>query len=187
MRTLTPRERRLVALGLLVLALGLGWLGIVQPLIAGFFDRAAERQQLRMALQRDDRIAAALPLWRQAADAQRRSEARFAIFAPSEALAVENLKGRLEHVAADEGYALGPVEDLQADAPVGATRIRADMTLGLTQLTHTLRRLENEGAYVVVDYLSITADEALIVGRLSPLRVRLELTAAYRPSPPRSP
>ena len=187
MRPLTPRERRLVAIGLLVLAVGVVWLGVVAPLVGGFFDRAAERAQLIATLQRNRRVVAALPVWRRAAEAQRNSVQRFAIVAPSEPLAVESLKERLEHLAADEGFAIGSVEDLQADAPAGAIRVRADMTLNLTQLCDTFRRLENEGAYVVVDYFSVSADQALLAGRLAPMGVRLELTAAWRSTRPRSP
>jgi hypothetical protein len=56
------------------------------------------------------------------------------------------------------------------------------MQLSLAQLCDSLRRLETEGAYVIVDYLSISADRALSTGHLSPIDVRLELTAAYAPT-----
>ncbi|MGI9168952.1 MAG: hypothetical protein ACR2FH_02080 [Caulobacteraceae bacterium] len=46
----------------------------------------------------------------------------------------------------------------------------------------SLRRLETEGPHVVVEYLAVTADRALATGRSSPLAVRLEISAAYRPS-----
>ncbi len=182
MRALSLRERRLVALALLVTAILLVWLVLIGPLVGGFFDRAAERDQLRATIQRNERLMSALPVWRAAADAQRRSAARFAIFAPSEQLAVEALKERMQHLAADEGFTITGIEDLQADAPSGMIRVRADMTLNLTQFCETLKRLESEGAYVVVDYLSISADRALVSGRASPMDVRLELTAAYRPT-----
>jgi Tfp pilus assembly protein PilO len=186
MRALTARESRLVAVGLLVLALALGWLVVIRPLVGGFFDRAAEREQLLNTLRRNHRLEAALPALRAAADAQRASAARFSLAAPSEETAVESLKERLIHLAADEGFAVGGVEDLQANAAQGTVRIRADMTLTLSQLTDTMKRLESEGAYVVVDYISISADRAFAAGRLSPMDVRLELTAAWRPAGPRS-
>jgi general secretion pathway protein M len=187
MKPLTSRERRLVAIGLLILAIGVVWLAIIGPLAGGFVDRAAERAQLQATLKRNRGLIAALPVWRRAAEAQRASSQRFVIGAPSETLAVEALKERLEHLAADEGFAIASVDDLQADAPAGTVRVRADMTLNLTQLVDTFRRLESEGAYVVVDYLSISADRALAAGRLSPMGVRIELTAAWRSSRPRSP
>ena len=187
MRPLSPRERRMSAIGLLVLAIALAWLAVIGPLVGGFVDRAAEREQLKATLLRNRKIMAALPVMRAAAEVQRAGEPRFVISAPSESLAVEILKERLRHLAADEGFSLASVEDLQADAPAGTVRVRADMTVGLRQLTDTVRRLESEGAYVVVDYLSISADRALAVGRLAPMAVRLELSAAYRPTRARAP
>jgi len=185
-RPLSLRERRLAALGLLALALALTWLLLVGPLVGGFFDRAEQRRELQMTLQRNERLMAALPAWRTAAEAQGRSAARFAIAAPSEQLAVEVLKERLTRLATDEGFSVTATQDLQADAPTGLVRIRSDMTLSLPQFADTVRRLESEGAYVVVDYLSISADRAAAAGRLSPMDVRLELTCAWRPLRPRS-
>ena len=181
MRPLTARERRLIAVGGLVLAVGLVWLLIVGPLIGGFVDRAAERRRLATAYQLNARLIAALPVMRAAAEAQRATAPRFAVIAPSEALAAEAVKQRLRRVATDEGFTLGAVEDLQADAPAGAVKLRADMTLTLTQLYETVRRLQSEDAYVVVDYVSVTADRSLAAGRLAPLDVRLELGADWRP------
>jgi hypothetical protein len=187
MRQLTLRERRLIAIGVLVLAIGLVYFVVIYPLAVGFMDRAAQRRQLNLTLQRDARIISALPIWRQAAEAQRRSGPRFAIAAPSDSLAAEILKEKVEHLAADDGFVLNAVDDLQAEAPPGMIRVRADMTLSLTQLTDTIRRLENEGAYVFVDYLTISADQAYVAGRLSPIHARLELTAAHRSLGPRTP
>ena len=180
MRPLNPRERRLLAVGLLLGAMAVVWLGIIAPLVGGFFDRAAERRQLLATYQRNQRIMASIPVWRAGAAEQRRGAPRFAIIAPSEQLAVENLKERLLRLANDEGFTVTAMQDLQAGAPNGKVRVRADLQLSLTQLYESLRRLETEGSYVVVEYLSISADRALQTGRLSPMAVRLEVTAAWR-------
>jgi general secretion pathway protein M len=179
---LTPRERRLLAVGLLLLAIGIVWLAVVGPLVGGFVDRAQERRDLWAAHRRNERLIASLPALRATAEAQRRIAPRFAAAAPSEAAATEVFKDRLRHVAADEGFAVKAIEDLPADSPTGAVKIRADLTLTLTQLVETVRRLQSEDAYVVVDYLSVTADRSLATGRLAPLDVRLELTSAWRPT-----
>jgi hypothetical protein len=179
---LTGRERRLVALGLLVLAIGLFWLVVVGPLVGGFVDRAAERRDLRAAYQRNVRLVASLPALRADAERQARTAARFAIAAPSESLAVEALKERLQRLAADQGFVVKTIDDLQADAPPSSIRIRTDLTLTMTQLCETVRRLQTEDAYVAVDYLSVSADRSFAAGRLEPLDVRLELSAAWRPT-----
>jgi general secretion pathway protein M len=183
MNPLTPRERRLLAIGILAAVIGLLWLGLLQPLVGGFFDRAGQRRQLEDSYLRNERLIAALPTWRAAAEAQRRDAGRFAILAPAESAAADLLKDRIQRLAADEGFPVKGVEDLQADAGPGAIRVRADVTLTLTQLYETLRRLENEGAYVAIDYLSVSADAATASGRSGPVDVRLELSAAWRPGP----
>jgi len=180
MKPMTLRERRLVAIGLLVLAVGAAYLVILGPLVGGFIDRAAQKRDLRESYKRDERLVASLPALRAAAEAQRATASRFAVVAPSEALAVEALKERLQRISTDEGFAVRAVTDMQADAPQGAIKVRADLTLTLTQLYETLHRLQNEDAYVVVDYISISADRSLATGRLAPIDVRLELQTPWR-------
>lgn len=182
MRPLTARERRLVALGLLVLAIGLFWLAVIGPLVGGFFDRAQERRDLWTAQRRNERLIGSMPALRAAAEAQAKLASRFAVSAPSEAAASEAFKDRLRRLATDEGFTVKAIEDLPADGPPGAVKVRADLTLTLNQLYETVRRLQSEDAYVVVDYLSVTADRSLAAGRLAPLDVRLELDSAWRPT-----
>jgi len=181
-RPLQPRERRLVAIGLLVAAAAALWLAVVSPLVGGFFARAAERRALIATYARNQRTLAQAATWRAAADQQRLSAPRFAIPAASQQLAAEALKARLLKLAADEGFTISALSDLAADSPTGEIRLRCDLQLTLTQLYDSLRRLETEGTYVVVDYLAISADQALASGRSSPLAVRLEVTAAWRPA-----
>ena len=182
MRPLAPRERRLLAIGLLVAALAVAWLAIVAPLVGGFAARAAERRELIAAYQRNRGVMASVAAWRALGEQQRKSAPRFAVAAPSELLATETLKERLVKLAADEGFTVVAISDLAADAPAGKIRLRADLQLTLTQLYESLKRLETEGPYVVVEYLAISADRAVAAGRSSPLAVRLEITAAWRPA-----
>ena len=181
MREMSAREQRLVAVALLVCVVALMWLAIVGPIVDGFSRRAAERDQLQSLLQRNERLIAAAPAWRAEADRQRRSADRFSINAPSERLAAEVLKARIQRLAADEGFNITAIQDQEGAAAPGEVRVRADEELTLTQLCDSLRRLETEGAYVVVDFLSISADRALVSGHEAPLDVRLEFTEAYRP------
>ena len=182
MRPLTARERRLLALGLLVLAIGLVWLVVIGPFVGGFVDRAHERRELWATHQRNDRLIGSLPALRTLAEAQRRLAPRFEMAAPSEAAASEAFKDRLRRVATDEGFVVRGIEDLPTDLPPEVVKVRADFTLTLTQLHETLRRLQSEDAYVVVDYISVSADRSLAAGRLAPLDVRLELSTAWRPT-----
>ena len=181
MRPLTARERRLLALGLLVLAIGLLWLAVIGPLVGGFIDRSRERRDLWATHQRNERLIGSMPALRAMAEAQGRLAPRFAMAATSEAAASEAFKDRLRRLSTDEGFTIKAIEDLPAAGPAGAVKVRADLTLTLTQLYETVRRLQSEDAYVVVDYLSVSADRAVATGRLAPLDVRLELTSDWRP------
>jgi len=181
MRPLSAREQKLLALALLVGAVALVWLAIVQPVVGGFSARAAERERLTQTWRRNDRLIAAMPAWRAASEQQRLTASRFSIDAPSERLAAEALKARIQQLAADEGFNVTGVEDVSDQAKPGEVRVRADGELTLTQLCDSLRRLETEGAFVIVDFIAISADRAAASGREAPLDVRLELSAAYRP------
>jgi len=181
-KPLQPRERRLVAIGLLMAAVAVAWLAIISPLVGGFFARAAERRELIDTYARNQRTMAQIATWRALADQQRASAPRFAIAATSQQLAAETLKARLIKLAADEGFTVSALSDLAADAPTGKIRLRCDLQLTLPQLYDSLRRLETEGTYVVIEYLAVSADQALASGRSSPVAVRLEITAAWRPA-----
>ena len=186
MRPLSARERRLVAVALLLAAFALAWFVVVGPFVGGFFDRAAQRRELEAEYQRDLRIMASIPVWRQAAERQRASAPRFAISAQSGQLAVEALKEHLSALATEEGFQITAMQDLDADTPSGEAKVRADLQPNLTQLQESLRRLETEGPYVV-EYLSVSADRALATGHSARLAVRLEISAAWRPPRSRTP
>jgi general secretion pathway protein M len=167
-------------LGLLAALVAVVWFALIGPFVGGFFDRAEERRSLALQYQRNERIAASMPVWRAMAQAQRLSASRFAIVAPSEELAAESLKERILHLGQDEGFNVAAVQDLQANAAAGTVKVRADLQISLTQLIASLKRLQTEAPYVVVDYVSISADRALATGRSSLLAARLEVSADYK-------
>jgi hypothetical protein len=180
MRPLSARERRLVAIALLLAVVAVVWFLIVGPFVGGFFDRAAERRELIASHQRNQKTMASIPIWRKAAEAQRRHAERYAIPAQSEQLAVEALKEHLASLATNEGFQITAIQDLDPDSPAEEAKVRVDLQITLTQLNESLRRLETEGPYVV-EYLSVSADRALATGRSSRLLVRLEVGAPWRP------
>jgi hypothetical protein len=187
MRRLTERESKLVAVGLLVAAIAAVWLGVVSPLVGGFVDRRHQRQELVQAYVRDRRVLAGIPVWRSEAEEQRRTAGRFAVQATSQAQATEVLKERITKLAADEGGVMKAVQDTQVDANSPTVRVRADLQLTLSQLYESLKRLETEEPYVVVEYLAVDAVHASETGGAAPLDVRLEVSADWRAAAPRQP
>jgi type II secretory pathway component PulM len=180
MRPLSQRESRIVAVGLLLVALAAVWFGLLQPLVGGFFDRADTRAMLRETYARNQRVLAGISAWREKADEQKASASRFAIVAQTETLAAELLKQRLNKLATDEGGAVQAISTIQGDAAPGWVRVRADLQLTMGQLNKSLVRLEREAPYVVVGYLSVAADRAAKSGHLATMDVRIEVSAPVR-------
>jgi general secretion pathway protein M len=185
MKPLEPRERKLVAVGLLVGAVAVTWLGVIAPLVGGAQARSERRQELLARYQANQRLMAALPSLRAEALVQRRSAALYQITAPTETLATEALRQRLSQALTDAGGTVTAVQPIQSDVPRGWISVRADARINLTQLLASLRRLENEPPYVVVDYASLGAERALLTGHAAPLDVRLQVSALVHAAPPR--
>lgn len=185
MRALAPRERRIVALGLLAGVLALVWLALISPVLDGFDARARRREELLAQYQANQRLLAAMPGLTRTATEQRRTAALYQITAPSAGVAAEALKQRLASTLAAAGGTVGAVQQVQAGAPAGWVSVRADAQISLTQLVASIRQLENEAPYVVVQYISVGADRAASSGHAAPLDVRLQVSALFHPAAPR--
>ena len=182
MRPLQPRERQIVAVGILILIIVIVWFGLVQPIIGGFIARAEERNDLLVAYQRNERVLTGISVWRSKADEQKDTQAQYAIVAPTKVLAVENLKQRLNRTVANVGGTVQAISELPAQPSEGWVRVRVDLQLTMSQLYKSLNRLENEAPYVVVGYVSVVADRAVQTGHLATMDVRLEVSAPVRTS-----
>ena len=184
MKPLQPRERKIVAIGILVAILAVLWFALIDPIVVGFIGRAEERSELTATYQRNERVLAGIATWRAEADEQKATERQYAIVAPTRALAVENLKQRLNRMAESQGAVVQTISELPAEAPEGWVRVRVDLQLTMSQLYKSLNRLENEAPYVVVGYVSVVADRATQTGHLATMDVRLEVSAPVRVNQP---
>ena len=181
MTRLTQRERKVTAVGILVAVVAAAWLGIIDPVIGGFLDRADEREALLDQYARNQRLLAGIPLWRAQAQEQARTQRSYALAAPTRALAVETLRARVAQMAAGGGQ-VASVRALDAGTPSGWVRIRADLHLSMEQLYQGLQRLERGEPYVVVEYLSVGADRASDTGHLEVMDVRIDVAAPFAAS-----
>jgi general secretion pathway protein M len=182
MRPLAPRERRIVALALLVAVVALAWLALVSPLLDGFHDRAQRRAELLVQYQADRRLLGSVSALERAAADQRRGGYLYQITAPSANVAADALKDRVGATLTAAGGAVGSTQQVQAGVPPGWVSARVDAQIGLPQLIAAIRELENEGPYVVVQYLSVEADRAASSGQAAPLEVRLQVSALFQPA-----
>jgi len=170
-------ERRLIALGLLVAALAVVWFGVVRPIVLGFADRAAEREQLADDLARGRQLVASREIWRDQSLRQRGDADRFAVIAPNASAAAQLSMDRISAAIQTPGGALGSLRE-QPPGP-GEARLRVEGRLTLTQLVASLKLLEGQKPYVIIEGLSIAADPTAAAGQASPMEVRIDLAVPY--------
>ena len=180
MRALQSRERRLIALAILTGLIVTLWFGFVEPVAGGFIGRAEERSTLRATFVRNEQVLSGIAIWRNQLNEQKRTASKYFIAAPTGALAAENLKSRLTQLISTKGGNVRTIEEMPGNESAGWVRVRADLDLDLPQLTKCLEQLQTEEPYVIVEYLSITADRAFQTGHLAGMDVRLEISAPFR-------
>ena len=184
MRRLNPREKKLVAVGILIILVALAFALIVRPIVGGFNARAEERQRLLGTYQRDSRALGSLHVVGADLRVQRTTDGRYAVSAPSPAVASAFLRERVGRIVTQSGGTLKTTEDLQADARPGELRVRADAALTTAQLVQVVRRLETEEPYAVIDNLASAVGNDASSGREDPMAVRLEVSTRFRPAAP---
>jgi hypothetical protein len=182
MRTLTPRERRAMALLLLVLLVVLAQALLVAPLVQGFADRAADRAALTRQYEVNQRLIASIPRLRRMAERQRGGDAAYALLVPGPAAGHALLEARLLAAVEAVGGELRSNEEAGTDAGRVAVRVGARLTL--RQLTALIAVLQDRSPYLSIDALAINADQAVISQTLEPMDVSLEASVPLgRPAP----
>ena len=177
MRQLSARERKIVAIFILVLLIALGWLAMVSPLLGGFSARSDQRQLLRMAYERNSRLINAIPALRRRSEQIRPLRAQVALVAPDPAQAQDRLRERLRNAFAEAGGEVTLVQGVPASGDQVRAWVQGKITLEALQ--KLLVTQENAAPYLVIESLRISADAALETGRLDKLDVRLEASIPY--------
>lgn len=172
MKPVTARERKLVAIGLLVGLIGLVWLGVVQPIINGFGERAERRETLVGQYSQNSRLIARIGLLRRAAEDQRKRSGAYAIFAPNAEQASELLKERLEASLIKAGGELRSTESVETRQ--GWVQASAAAAVSNDQLVRWLGLLGTEEPFLSMESLTVAADRALNSNRPDVMDVKLE-------------
>ena len=180
MRALSPRERRLLAIGLLVASLALAQLVLISPILSGFKDRAGERAELLAAYSRNMRAIDAIPSLSRQAAAQQRDSGRFAFRADDATAANERLREWLGSRVTAAGGELRAVQQVSANS--GWVRAWVDCRVTLPQLTALLQRLQNDRPYLIIESLTVAADRSFQTGALDLMDIRVEASGAYTAS-----
>ncbi len=177
-RTLSPREARLVALLILLAVIGAVWLLVIGPFLRGFTDRSAERAELAARVAANDRMIAAVPRLRSAAEARNRALGAVILIAPDSATASGILRDRLQAALVATGGSFRGAEDLPGTRGRVSCRLRAQ--LSPDQLGRFLVLAQNARPAIIITSLVVSGEGSLVTGRASALDVQLEASLPVR-------
>lgn len=181
--------RRLAALGLLLLLLGLANLAVVAPLVSAWSGTGAAIRSAAERLERFTAIAAEKDHLAAALEARRALPGQGSghYDAPSETLAAAQLQERLKAVVEQAGGALASIRVMPAgdDPPFRRIALRAQVEAPLPVLQRILHGLESGRPWLVLDNLSVRATRP--AGRLPakaepdpPLTIQFDVIAFAR-------
>lgn len=183
MRTLSPRERKAVALLMLVALVALVQVALVGPFVSGFAERADERERLAQRYSVNQRLIAAIPRLRRAAEAQQTAFSALGLPAAVADSGSRLLVERLERAVESSGGELRLAEE----APPGDGRAGARLAVRLTmeQMVRLLALVQDQPPYLAIDSFSVAADQAYISRKLEPMDVSLEVSISLARAPAR--
>ncbi|NLS28365.1 hypothetical protein S2M10_33750 [Sphingomonas sp. S2M10] len=177
MRPLSARERRMVALLILFALIAALHLAVVQPVLDGFAQRAAERERLQLRYVHNLRAIAAIPRLRRQAERDRAALTGYVADASTAEAGRDLLRDRLQRAVAQVGGALGESED--AEGRPGWARVRAVVRCSYPQLVALLGLLQRQPPWLVIESLSITGQEGA-AGATPLLDVDLDVSVPLR-------
>jgi general secretion pathway protein M len=180
MRPLSPRERKLVAVLILVLVATLALLIVIGPLLAGFSERAARREALVQTFHAGEQRIASVGALQAEAERQTAAMRQRFIAAPDAAEASEQLRERIEAAAQELGGDIKASEAVPAET--GWARAAIDVRMRHAQLAALLARLNQMKPAIAVETMTVIADDAMTNARSDLLDVRLEATAPFVPA-----
>lgn len=180
MRPLSPRERKLIAVLILIAAIALVLTVLIGPLISGFAGRAARREALVQTFHANDQRIASLNALQAEAERQVVQMQSLFMAAPDAESAGEALRERLEAAAQDQGADIKSSESVPAEA--GWARAAVDARMSHAQFAALLARLNTLNPALAVETVTVIADNALTNYKSDLLDVRLEASAPFVPA-----
>lgn len=178
MRPLAPRERKLVAVLLLLLAVTVVYFGLIGPVVDGFQSRAERREALHRQFRMNEQRIASLDALQHAALRQQDALMGMFIVAADADEAGETLRAQLEDVGQSAGGDIKSTEAL-VSSEEGWTRAAIDARMTHAQFAQFLARLNQQQPPVVVDTVIANAADALNDPKSDLLNVRLEISAPF--------
>ena len=177
MRPLSQRERRLVAVMILVALVAAVLALLVTPVVDGFAARREKRAMLAQLFNANERrIAAVGVLQKEAERQQSEMRQRFMVAADAEE-ANEQLRARIEAAVTSVGGDVKASEGIPGEEDGARAAIEARMPHA--QLPRLLELVNQMRPAVAVDAMTIIADEALGNAKSDIIDVRLEASAPF--------
>jgi general secretion pathway protein M len=180
MRPLSPRERKLIAVLILILAVSLVLTIVIGPLVSGFAERAARRDALAQTFHANELRIGSLGALEAEAERQVGQMRALFIAAPDAEDAGETLRERIETAAQEAGADVKASEAVPTEE--GWARAAIDARLSHDQLAALLARLNAMKPALAVESVMVIADDALTNTKSDLLDVRLEATAPFVPA-----
>ncbi len=177
-RPKSARERRLLALFFLIALAATIWFAVLSPIANGFAARAEKRELLTLRYVHNQRIIDSIPRLRRETEAQRAATRDYAISAANPEAGRDWLKERAQRVIEHVGGEFREATDAEGRPGGVVARISARMTL--PKLTAALGQLQNTPPWLVVEMLSVSANDALVTGQPSSMDVQLEISIPLR-------
>jgi len=180
MRPVSARERRLVALLILMGIVAAIHFLIVAPVVAGFQSRAERLDRLALTYTHNVRTIATIPRLRRQAEAARAATASFVAVVPNVDAGREWLKERLQGAVEAAGGTFREGGD--AEGRPGWARAKAAARMTLPQLAAALARLQNQPPWLVVETVSLSAGNTIVPGQSPVMDVEIEASIPIRPA-----
>jgi hypothetical protein len=160
---MTASQQRLLALGILLVVVALGWLLVVDPITEAFAAQDEEIAQSHQMLAAYERRIALRPLIEKRLAESRRTDASSAGAVPgiSAELAAANVQKLVKAIIEGQGGQIRSVQNLAPVATAGFQRIEIqyDLSLPMTRLKGTAYRIETNAPYLFLDGVDIRAPE----------------------------
>lgn len=177
--TLTPAQSRLLALGLLLLTLGLVYLILVHPLWSAYHTNQEQIADYREDIARFERIAAKQPALEQQVQelTRQRKLVRYTLGAQSPTLAAAALQDRVKSIVEENGGRLTstrilPVSDV---GPFFQVAANVQMRVSTKALQDVLYGLEGGAPYLLVENLTILSRGSRVYRRTGSTSAELDV------------
>jgi len=178
MRSLSARERQLVAVLLLLVAIAAAYFAVVYPIIDGFRSRAEAREQLQHTFLRNTQRIATLDQLQRTALKQQVDLRTMLIVGPDSDEAGETLREQIE-ATAQAAHVNVKATEAVLSGDEGWVRVALEAQMSHAQLANLLAQLNQQRPAIVIETVVANAADALNDPKSDLLDVRLEVSAPF--------